>query len=59
MALLTPTVIRAARARAAQGQHSVCAVLQDELTLSPELLVQALGRRMQHEVLVSWGRCQR
>jgi general secretion pathway protein E len=53
VALLTPTVIRAARSRAAQGQQSVCAVLQDELTLSPDLLLQALGRRMQHEVLGS------
>ncbi len=53
VALLTPTVIRAARARAAQGQQSVCAVLQDELTLSPDLLLQALGRRMQYEVLGS------
>ena len=53
MALLTPTVIRAARARAAQGQQSVGDVLQDELTLSPDLLLQALGRRMQHEVLGS------
>ncbi len=53
VALLTPAVIRAARSRAAQGQQSVCAVLQDELTLSPDLLLQALGRRMQHEVLGS------
>ncbi len=53
VSLLTPTVIRAARARAAQGQQSVCDVLQDELALSPDLLLQALGRRMQHQVLGS------
>ncbi|OYU00175.1 MAG: general secretion pathway protein GspE [Burkholderiales bacterium PBB1] len=52
-ALLTPQVIRAARARAAREQGSVCAALQDELSLSPELLLQALGRRMHLEVLDS------
>ncbi len=51
--LLTPLSIRAARARAAREQRSVCAVLEDDLSLSPELLLQALGRRMQHPVLGS------
>ncbi len=49
-ALLTPQAIRAARACAAREQRSVCAVLEDELALPPELLLQALGRRMQHLV---------
>ena len=49
-ARLTPQAIRAARARAAREQRSVCAVLEDELALPPELLLQALGRRMQHPV---------
>ena len=53
VARLTPEIIRAARARAAHEQQSVCTVLQHELALSPELLLQALGQRMHHEVLGS------
>ena len=52
-ALLTPQAIRAARARADREQGSVCAALQDELSLPPERLLQALGRRMHLEVLGS------
>jgi hypothetical protein len=51
--LLTPQAIRAARERAAREQRSVCVVLEDELSLSPELLLQALGRRMQIQALGS------
>ncbi|MBY0468012.1 MAG: GspE/PulE family protein [Burkholderiaceae bacterium] len=52
-ALLTPQAIRAARASAAREQGSVRAALEDALSLSPELLLQALGRLMQLEVLDS------
>lgn len=52
-ALLTPQAIRAARARADREQGSVCAALQDELSLPPERLLQALGRRMHLELLGS------
>ena len=44
--MLTPAVIRAARERAAREQRSVPAVLEDDLSLAPELLLQALGRAL-------------
>lgn len=52
-ALLTPQALRSARVRASREQRSVRAVLQDELSLPPELLLQALGRAMRYEVLNS------
>ncbi len=51
--MLTPSVIRAARARAAREQRSVSAVLEDELSLAPEVLMRVLGLAMQQRVLDS------
>jgi len=44
--MLTPSVVRAARERAAAEQSSVPAVLEDDLGLPPERLVRAIGRAM-------------
>ena len=53
VALLTPQVVRAARGRAAREQRSVSAVLEDELSLAPEVLMQALGRALRFPVVGS------
>ena len=44
--MLTPSVVRAARERAAIEQRSVPAVLEDDLGLPAERLVRAIGRAM-------------
>ncbi len=50
IARLTPEVVRAARQRAAIEQRSVSAVLEDDLAVSAEALVHALGRALHHRV---------
>ena len=47
---LTPSVVRAARLRSFSEQRSVCAVLEDELSLAPDALLRALGHALQHAV---------
>ena len=51
--MLTPAVVRAARLKAQGQQRSVPAVLEDELSLAPELLMQALGSVLDYRVLDS------
>ncbi len=51
--MLTPSVVRAARLKASGQQRSVTAVLEDELSLAPELLMQALGSALDYRVLDS------
>ncbi len=51
--MLTPAVVRAARLKASGQQRSVTAVLEDELSLAPELLMQALGSALNYRVLDS------
>ena len=47
---LTPSVVRAARLTSLREQRSVCAVLEDALSLAPEALLRALGHALEHDV---------
>jgi general secretion pathway protein E len=49
--MLTPSVVRAARLKAQAQRRSTTSVLEEELTLAPELLMLALGRAMNHRVI--------
>ena len=51
--LLTPSVVRAARDKARQTQQSVPAVLETDLSLSPERLLLALGHALHLRPLTS------
>ena len=51
--MLTASVVRAARESARAQQRSVTAILEDELSLTPELLMQALARALHCRVATS------